>query len=121
MAWKFNSQMPVCHQIVEKLRSDILCGKFVPGEQFPTVRQLAQDAAVNPNTMQKALSFLEAEGLLISHSTIGRFVTSDTEVLLSAKQSMQNAYLAEATQHAYDLGITREMIIKYINESEENV
>lgn len=121
MAWKFNSQMPVCNQIVEKLRSDILCGKFAPGEQFPTVRQLAQDAAVNPNTMQKALSALETEGLLTSHSTVGRFVTSDTEILQNARLSMQNEYLTEAIQHAYGLGITREMIINYINESEGNV
>lgn len=118
MAWKFNSQVPVSIQIASMLRSDIVSGKYPPGEQFPTVRQLAYDASVNPNTMQKALTFLEEDGLLISKGTIGRFVTSDTEILETAKRNMQFDFMHGVVTHAASLGISKETFINFIKESE---
>ena len=86
MAWNFNGTETVSLQIARILRDDILSGKYQPGVQVPPVRQIAQDAAVNPNTVQKALTMLENEGLLCSNGTIGRFVTSDIGVIESAKE-----------------------------------
>lgn len=121
MSWKFNSQVPVSLQIVGKLRSDIIIGKYAPGEQFPSVRQLAYEASVNPNTMQKALGLLEAEGLLISKGTIGRFVTSDISVIEHTKAEIRRAYMSDVIQQAFEIGITKDEFINYIRESEENV
>ena len=90
MTWKFDSKIPVSLQLTHKLRIDILSGKYSPGEQFPPVRQLAYDASVNPNTVQKALTSLESEGLLITRGTVGRFVTDDESALTKAKLSLMN-------------------------------
>ncbi len=79
MAWKFASDRPVYIQISDKIKQFILSGEYAPGEQIPTVRQIALDAAVNPNTVQRAFSDLESEGLIIPHGTLGRFVTDDAE------------------------------------------
>lgn len=121
MSWKFNSQVPVSLQIVGKLRSDIIIGKYKPGEQFPSVRQLAYEASVNPNTMQKALGLLEAEGLLISKGTIGRFVTSDLAVIEQTINEIRRAYMSDMIRQAFEIGITKEEFINFIRESEENI
>ena len=81
MSWQFNRTEAVFLQIEKRLKREILVGKYPPDSQFPSVRQLAAEAAVNPNTMQKALSLLEDEGLLYSKGTLGRFVTNDEETL----------------------------------------
>ena len=119
MAWKFEHDVPVSIQITRRLRLEILNGKYSPGEQFPPVRQLAYEASVNPNTMQKALSSLESEKLLVSRGTVGRFVTDDVSVLTAARKKEQEEYMRLALGGAADLGITKEDFINYIKESEE--
>ena len=116
MAWDFDPKLPVTLQIEQRLRSDIVSGKYAPGSQFPAVRQLAQDAAVNPNTMQKALANLEAEGLLLSRGTVGRFVTADTAVLESTLRHIRQEYLESMYQHAIKLGITKDMFMEYMTD-----
>ncbi len=114
MAWDFDPRLPVALQIEQRLRSDIVGGKYAPESQFPTVRQLAQEAEVNPNTVQKVLSNLENEGLLVSHGTAGRFVTADTAVLESALQHIRQEYLERVFRETAELGITRDMLIQYL-------
>ena len=119
MAWKFNSTEAVFVQIARRLRCDIVCGKYKPDEQIPSVRQLAYDASVNPNTMQKALSLLESEGLLHSKATIGRFITSDTEVLEKARIRMRHDVVKNWLEEARALGITPVELIDCINNIEK--
>ena len=118
MAWRFDSKAPVSVQIENKLRLDIVNGKYKAGEQFPTVRQLAFDASVNPNTMQKALTALENEGLLITKSTSGRYVTLDQDVLEKALNAMQEEYIKRMLSEAKDLKITKKKLLDYINKEE---
>ena len=79
LAWKFKDGIPLTVQISDRIRQDILRGEYRAGEAFPTVRQLAAEASVNPNTVQKALVILENEGLLVTLGTAGRTVTEDGE------------------------------------------
>ena len=116
MAWKFNSREAVFVQIANKLRCDIVSGKYPPESQIPSVRQLAYDAAVNPNTMQKALSMLEDEKLVISHGTVGRFVTADEEVLSSAGERIRRETVKNWLFDARMIGMSPEEMIKYIKE-----
>ena len=88
MAWKFSSDKPVYLQISDKIVKKVLSGEYPVGEQIPTVRQIALEAAVNPNTVQHAFSELENEGLIISKGTMGRFVTEDTEIISVCKHKM---------------------------------
>lgn len=119
MTWKFESKLPVAIQITEKLRREIINGKYRPGEPFPTVRQLALEASVNPNTMQKALSALEGEGLLTGHGTAGRAVTEDVELLEQAGVQMRKEYMDRVLEEARELGITEEMFIRHITERKD--
>ena len=119
MAWKFNSTEAVFVQIARHLRCDIVRGKYKPDEQIPSVRQLAYDASVNPNTMQKALSILEDEGLLHSKATIGRFVTSDINVLKEAKCRIRNDVVKHLLEEARSLGITPAELIDCINDQKK--
>ncbi len=81
MTWTFSSDRPVYVQIMDHIRGAVLRGLYAPGSKIPSVRDLATEAKVNPNTMQHALSELEREGLLTSHGTMGRFITEDPLIL----------------------------------------
>ncbi|MCQ2430335.1 MAG: GntR family transcriptional regulator [Clostridia bacterium] len=115
MAWQFNSKQPVFKQIVSHIRADILNGVYQPEQQIPPVRTLALEAGVNPNTMQRALADLEAEGLLISRGTVGRFVTSDTQTLDKSRAEMRQETIERLISDAAARGITREELIAYLS------
>ena len=80
MAWKFENETPIYLQIIDKIKKDIVSGVLSPGSKIPPVRELAIEAGVNPNTMQKALQTLESEGILYSQRTSGRFVAETVEL-----------------------------------------
>ena len=85
MPWNLNSSRPIFIQLIEIIQIDIISGKYAPGGKLPSVRDLAAEAAVNPNTMQKALSELERSGLVFSQRTSGRFITEDTKMIEELK------------------------------------
>ena len=116
MAWQFNQREPVFLQIANRLRGDIICGVYSPDEQVPSVRQMASVAGVNPNTVQKALSLLEEEGVLYSKGTLGRFVTADEAILSDAKEKMRRGMVKSMLSEARTLGITEKELIKYLEE-----
>lgn len=119
MSWKFDSQLPVYIQIEDHIKSDIITGKYRVEEQIPSVRQLAVDAGVNPNTVQRALSELEDQGILESKRTSGRFVTSNPEILQSLKDEEAKKLIDTMIAKAKTLGIEKEEIVEIIRESEE--
>ena len=77
MNWKFTGDRPVYQQIMETIRGAVLKGELQPGKKVPSVRDLAAEAQVNPNTMQRALTELEQDGLISAQATVGHFVTSE--------------------------------------------
>ncbi len=119
MAWQFHGGESVYLQIVKRLRGQILSGVFLPDTQIPSVRQLATEAAVNPNTMQKALTYLEEEGLLYTKGTLGRFVTADQAVLADAKEKMRKEAVRGWLTEARCLGISKDELIQYIQKEVE--
>jgi DNA-binding transcriptional regulator YhcF (GntR family) len=121
MAWKFRSGLALTAQIVDRLRADILKGVYQSGGSFPTVRQLAYDAGVNPNTMQKALILLEKEGLLITNSTVGRTVTGDESVLAEARHKALESFTTNIVKEAKNMSLDINELIKSIEKGwEEN-
>ena len=119
MKWRFNNTEPMFVQIVRQLRAEILNGTYRADEQIPSVRQLAFDASVNPNTMQKALSKLEEEGLLYTRGTVGRFVTSDVAVLERARESVRREFVRLWLEEANALGMSREDLLRYIEKEDD--
>ena len=116
MAWKFQPGLALSVQIVDRIRADILKGLYASGAQFPTVRQLAFEAGVNPNTMQKALSMLEAEKLLITNSTVGRTVTDDADVLEFARKKALEHFTTNIIKEARNMSLDIADLIKNIEE-----
>ena len=116
MAWKFTSDKPVYLQISERITKSVLSGEYKPGEQIPSVRQLALEAAVNPNTVQRAFAELENSGIVISRNTIGRFVTDDTAILETCRNDLAKKIVKEFMQNMNHLSITTEQAIKIIEE-----
>ena len=86
MNWKFVGDRPVDQQIMALIRGGILTGELSPGQKIPSVRDLAAQAQVNPNTVQRALTELEREGLLVSGGTSGRRVTEEEAILEEMKE-----------------------------------
>ncbi len=106
MEWKLTGAEPVYLQIMEHFRGAVLTGVFGPGDKIPSVRELAAAARVNPNTMQRALSELEREGLLLPHGTLGRFVTDDPAVLEKLRQQRTVRIVAQCRQLLAQVGLT---------------
>lgn len=106
MAWNFSSDRPIYLQIVDHIRIDIVIGKYGIGERMPSVRELAAEASVNPNTMQKALSDLEESGLLTSQRTSGRYITENTEILARSKLELANQFAEDYLEKISKLGYT---------------
>ncbi|MBQ7344030.1 MAG: GntR family transcriptional regulator [Clostridia bacterium] len=116
MAWKFRPGLALTVQIVDRIRADILKGVYESGGPFPTVRQLAYDAGVNPNTMQKALVLLEKEGLLITNSTNGRTVTDDGAVLDEARRKALRSFTSNIIKEAKNMSLDMNELIKSIEK-----
>ena len=116
MAWKFSSDKPVYLQISDRIVKKVLSGEYSAGEQIPTVRQIALEAAVNPNTVQHAFSELENEGLIVSKGTLGRFVTDDTEIVATCRHRMAEQLVREFAKNMEQLSITKEQAVTMIEE-----
>lgn len=118
MAWNLSSDRPIYIQLLEGLKRRIVTGEYKAGSQIPPVRELAVEAGVNPNTMQKALLQLEGEGLVYSVRTSGRFVTDNTAHIENAKKEMAKANVNAFLNSMAELAITKDEIMKLIEESE---
>lgn len=116
MAWKFTSDRSVYLQISDRIMKSVLSGEYLAGEQLPSVRQLAMEAAVNPNTVQHAFTELENEGIIISKGTLGRFVTEDTQVVDICRQKAAKQLVLGFTENMKQLSISKEQAIAMIEE-----
>ena len=119
MPWNLDSSRPIYLQIIERVQMDIITGRYQPGDKLPSVRDLAQEAAVNPNTKQKALSELERSGLIYSQRTSGRFITEDKELIHQMKKELAAAEVSAFVAHMKQLGITPEEIRQLLAETIE--
>ncbi len=121
MAWTFDGDRPIYLQIVDRLELRIVSGEYRPGERLPAVREFASEAAVNPNTMQRALYELEASGLVVTHRNVGRSVTDDESVIAAARDAMAAklcaAYIERMAALGYDVERSRDNLDKYIKEN----
>ncbi|NMA55204.1 MAG: GntR family transcriptional regulator [Firmicutes bacterium] len=121
MGWDFETDRPIYIQIMEKIQLLILAGVYPVGAKLPSVRDLAQQAAVNPNTMQRALAQLEEEGLVITQRTSGRFVTENEEKIIQARRRLARDQVTQLLVKMRELGLGKEQILEIINEIAEEM
>lgn len=116
MAWMFENDRPIYVQIVEHIQLSILAGEYKLGEKLPSVRELATVAAVNPNTMQKAMVELERLGMVHAERTSGRFITDDVEMIDTLKNRLAKEYITEFLAKMQKIGYNAEDIVGMMEE-----
>ena len=119
MEWKFRSDLPIYSQLVEQIKLGIVSGSLLPGERLMSVRDMATEAGVNPNTMQLALQELERDGMVYSQRTSGRFVTENLQVIERAKKKLAEEQIRGFQEAMKKLGYRREEILTLLKEKEE--
>ena len=117
MAWTLDSDRPIFLQIVERIQTDIVSGRYQPGDKLPSVRDLAAEASVNPNTMQKAFAELERTGLVYSRRTSGRFITEDCHMIEQLKTSLATEKMDEFLAQMLQLGFQNDEILSLMNQT----
>ena len=108
MGWNFNDNTPIYLQIISGLQREIASGAYPPGSRLASVRELALEAGVNPNTMQRALAELERQG--------GRFVTEDTAALSALRRSMSDSIISDFFRSMVSLGLSQEEILSLVQD-----
>ncbi len=116
MEYIFDNERPIYIQLVETIRIEIISGKLKTGEKLPSVRELALNARVNPNTMQKALAELENEGLLHTERTNGKYVTNDKKLIEKIKKELAEEKVNNYFKDMKNIGINKEEALKYLKE-----
>ena len=94
MVWQMDSDRPIYAQLIEQIKLRIMTGVYPAGSRLPSVRDIAAEASVNPNTMQRALAELERENLVQTARTSGRFITDDEGMIRKMKESMAKEMIA---------------------------
>lgn len=121
MPWEFKSDRPIYTQLIEQIELMIFSNVYPPGCRLPPVREMAQEAAVNPNTMQRALAKLEEDGLIVTHRTSGRSVTEDENMIRKARNKLAMEQIKEFLEKMKKMGLTRDEVISIIRGMTEEV
>ena len=117
MSWEFDRDRPIFAPLVDQLLRASVSGGYAPGAKIPSVRELAAEAGVNPNTMQKALTELEQLGLLNTQRTNGRYVTEDTSLIATTRRQLAWDKVIAFLREMEALGFTNEACIQLMEES----
>ncbi len=116
MEWNFKNGIPIYSQIIDEMTMRIASGEYAPGDKLPSVRDLAMDAGVNPNTMQRALAELERKGLVYSERTSGRFVTKEESILSELHIKLASKYFVELEEKLHKIGMDENAIRQAVKD-----
>lgn len=119
MEWIIKTDRPVYIQLMEQIQQRVLCGEYPLGSRLPSVRDLAAEAEVNPNTMQKALTELERTGLVYAKRTSGRFITEDEGLVMEMRETIAQTKMTEFIHEMEKLGFTVEEICRILQKIEK--
>ena len=119
MQWQFSNSAPIYAQLIGQIRAGIVSGAFSPGERLPSVRDFAMEAGVNPNTMQRALTELERDGLVYSQRTSGRYVTEDQTAITGARHALAADRVRSFLRDMENLGFQKEELLTLLRQAME--
>jgi len=117
--WNFDNSIPIYLQIMDEIKRKIFSSELVPGDKLQSIRDLAKEANVNPNTMQKALQELEALGLIQTERTSGKFVTEEETKILQLKEAYIEDKMKPFLTEMKKLGLTKSDVIDRITRCKE--
>lgn len=116
MAWELTGDKAVYLQVMEEIQIRIISGIYPSGSKLPSVRDLAAEARVNPNTMQRAMAELERDDLIFSQRTTGKYVTCDTNKIAAVRDSMAKQSMTEFVDKMRKLGFNRSETLSELTE-----
>ena len=116
MSVSFSYDRPIYLQIVDQIKVKIITGVYKPGDKLPSVREMAMEMQVNPNTMQRALSELEGLGLIVTNRTAGRSVTSDMNRINEIRREQVKKDIEQFLQKMEALGYGRDEIFTVLKD-----
>lgn len=114
---QFNNSTSIYLQIMDEVKIMIISGRLKPGEKMESVRELAHQFGVNPNTMQRALAELERENLLYTERTSGRYITSDEKLIMRIRDILAEQELERFLSYMFKMGYDKDAIIEKIRLS----
>ena len=120
MAWQMNSDRPIYAQLYDKLLIRIVCGVYKAGNRLPSVRDLAAEASVNPNTMQRAFTELEQSGLIVTQRNSGRVVTEDLSKIEAARHQLALTQVNSFFANMQELGYNDQEILELVKSIIKN-
>lgn len=118
MKFEFDNNIPIYLQLVEQLKMHIISGQIKPGDRLLSVRELALQTKVNPNTMQKALLELEELGLIFTERTNGKFVTTDQTLIDKIKYECAKTLAQKYFNNMNNIGFNNNDAIEYLKKLE---
>ena len=113
---EYDNKVPIYMQIIMEMKIRMVSGKLSAGEKIASVRELAQEFEVNPNTMQRALSEMERENLFYTERTSGRFVTTDEGMIMTLRNHLAEQELKRFMEYMEKIGYTKIEMIQKIEE-----
>lgn len=116
MSWELKDDRPIYLQLIDTLQLKIISGIYKSGDKLPSVRELASEASVNPNTMQKALTELERKHLVFTQRTSGRFITEDIDLINEIRNDLALKEIKNFISNMKNIGYSEKEILGIINE-----
>ncbi len=116
MQWQLRDDRPFYQQLIEILTEQIASGRLKAGSKVPPVRELAAEAGVNPNTMQRALAEMERNGLLYTNRTSGRYVTEDDTMIKKIREMIAEDRINEFLSGMSQLGFNESEILELLEK-----
>ncbi|HIR27740.1 MAG TPA: GntR family transcriptional regulator [Candidatus Choladousia intestinigallinarum] len=113
---EFNPALPIYLQVMTMIKRDIVTGELMPGGKLPSVRDMAVQFAVNPNTVSRVYRELESEGICYTKRGMGTFVTEEPEVVGRLKAEMAGELMDQFLEGMKRLGMSGEEVIQLVKE-----
>ncbi|MCL6459248.1 MAG: GntR family transcriptional regulator [Gorillibacterium sp.] len=117
MGMEFDNNLPIYIQIMNYIKQEIVMGKLSPGDKIPSVRELAAELRINPNTVQRTFQELEREEIVETRRGLGRYVTSEEAKIMAIKKEMAGDLLERFIRGMQELGFKGEEIVDVIKEA----
>ncbi|WP_252246623.1 GntR family transcriptional regulator [Clostridium sp. ZBS4] len=116
MGWEFKDDRPIYLQLIDQLQLRIISGIYITGDKLPSVRELASEASVNPNTMQKALTELERKNLVFTQRTSGKFITEDIDLINKIRNDLAKKEIESFLNNMKNIGYAQNEIINIMDK-----
>lgn len=119
MSMEFDNNLPIYLQIMNKIKREIVTGKLKAGDKIPSVRELATELQINPNTIQRTFQELEREDVVETRRGLGRYVTSEESKIMTIKKEMAGDLLDQFIHGMQELGFSNKDIATIVAEAVE--